>query len=246
MTGSSTWSDFTRENYRRLLNLALDKYTIRPVKKWRDDNATAIWRHDVDYSPQAALALAIIENNAEVEATYYFNLRSEFYNLFEQDVANIVKAIGGLGHEVGLHFDGQIYDLSSEQTLCEALRIEIAAFESLLSEKVRSFSFHNPNEETNLYKQHEYAGLINAYSTGLFEKFSYCSDSNGYWRFTPLEDFLNEGHSAVCVLTHPNWWQAIPLCPRDRIVRAVEGRSSATLKRYDEQLTKYGRKNMDS
>jgi hypothetical protein len=243
-TDTECWTDFTRANYRRLLRLAMNSYTLGTLAPFNAHAGTAFWRHDVDVSPQAALALASIEHEEGVAATYYFNLRSEFYNLLEQPNLQIGRRLAVMGHEIGLHFDAAQADLSSVAHLEHCLATERDILRDLLGVDVRSFSFHNPSEITAAFTEASYAGLRNAYGKDLMSRTAYCSDSNGYWRFTPLEQFLRAGHASVCVLTHPEWWQEEPLSPRDRIVRCVEGRAAATLRRYDASLQLYNRKNI--
>ena len=240
----NNWEDFTRVNYQFLLKMALHKYKIGTVADWQRLDLTGLWRHDVDCSPQSALAMAKIEHDEGVCATYYFMLRSNFYNVFEPAVVTIIQSIQAMGHEVGLHFDADQSDVSSAEALELALIKEKNALESVIGVDIRSFSFHNPSDKTAGFKDFSYAGLVNAYSSALFSRFKYSSDSNGYWRFTPLEEFLNQSHSEICVLTHPEWWQAEPLSPRERIARSVEGRAVATLHQYDTFLESAGRKNI--
>ena len=121
---------------------------------------------------------------------------------------------------------------------------EKLVFESVLGIDLKSFSFHNPSGTTAKFKDISYAGLINAYASELFDRFKYCSDSNGYWRFTPLEEFIQQNHPKVYVLTHPGWWQDEPLSPRERIVRIIKSRADETLLRYDKLIEKHGRKNI--
>lgn len=243
---TNNWEDFTRSNYRRLLKLAAGSYRLGAVADWRSGALTALWRHDVDFSPQSARALATIEREEGVRATYYFNLRSDFYNLFEPAVVSIVRDIHAMGHEVGIHLDAAEVDMSSADRLADALRREKIVIESLVGAEPTSFSFHNPSEKTTVFKDIAYAGLINAYGAELMAHYTYCSDSNGYWRFTPLGEFLRENHARIYVLTHPDWWQDEPMSPRERVVRSVQGRAAATLRRYDELLQTKGRNNIRS
>jgi len=238
------WSDFTRTNYRRLLQIAARTYGLTPVAEFDGSAGAGIWRHDVDASPQSALSLARIESEEGVRATYYFNLRSEFYNLLEPAVVRIAREIRDLGHEVGVHFDAAAADLDSVATLERDLAIERDVLRRLIGVEVASFSFHNPSQRTAPFAAPTYAGMRNAYAKDLMARVAYCSDSNGYWRYTPLEEFLRMGHESVCVLTHPEWWQDEPLSPRERIVRCVEGRAAATLERYDTLLLVNDRKNV--
>ncbi len=240
----NNWEDFTRTNYLRLLRIGASRYRVGTVADWTNKNLTGLWRHDVDCSPQAAIAIAKIEHQEGIQATYYFNLRSDFYNLLEPAVLSIVHTIHAMGHEVGVHLDAAQTDISSVQKLEDVLLKEKMVFEYIIGIEPKSFSFHNPYDKTALFKDISYAGLINAYSSELLTRFAYCSDSNGYWRFTSLEEFLQQNHPEICVLTHPDWWQDEPMSPRDRIVRSIEGRAAATLSGYDELLKKHKRKNI--
>jgi hypothetical protein len=222
----------------------MERYRLVRVSDYEETGRIAVWRHDVDLSPQAALAIGRIEAALGIRTTYYFNLHSEFYNLFEKPNTSVVRELERLGHEIGLHFDLNSYNLSDVTTFERLLALERNTMSSLLNIEVGSFSFHNPGALTSAYKAQNYAGLINAYCSELISRYEYCSDSNGYWRFIPLEEFLNMGHPAIYVLTHPGWWQRRPMSPRDRIIRSVEGRAAATARFYDKQLKRHGRKNI--
>jgi hypothetical protein len=240
------WADFTRLYYRCLLKVVALNYKIGPVSEYENENVTAIWRHDVDLSPQSALALAKIEKQKGIEASYFFNLRSEFYNFMEPEILTIVLSIRDMGHEVGVHLDAEQVDVSSAGSLEESLEREKIVFESVSGVKLKSFSFHNPTvvPETATYRDTTYAGLINAYSANFIDGFEYCSDSNGHWRFEPLGEFVQKNHPRIYVLTHPGWWPEEPMSPRERMTRAVSGRADAVFRQYDRFLEKHGRKNI--
>ena len=114
---TTSWADFTRSNYRRLLIMAKASYEIMPVGEFSARPQLALWRHDVDASPQAALAMASIEQELGVRATYYFNAKSEFYNLLEPAVSDIARRIAAMGHEVGVHFDAANADIADSVRL---------------------------------------------------------------------------------------------------------------------------------
>ena len=164
----------------------------------------------------------------------------------EPVILSIVQSISDMGHEVGAHLDTEQVDVSSTRSLEKSLEREKIVFESVSGVKLKSFSFHNPTvlSETATYRDATYAGLINAYSTNLDDGFEYCSDSNGYWRFVPLGEFVEKKHPKIYVLTHPGWWPEEPLSPRERLARAVNGRADAVLRQYDEFLEKHGRNNI--
>jgi hypothetical protein len=65
------FSDFTRENFRRLLRLARERYTFRTYANFARDERFLLWRHDVDFSPHAARKLAEIEADEGIVATLF-------------------------------------------------------------------------------------------------------------------------------------------------------------------------------
>ena len=144
-------TDFTRANYSRLLQKVSSTHKIGTVSQFKNSAITAIWRHDVDCSPQSALVFGKIEKELGVQATYYFNMRSDFYNLFESAVADIVSQLHAMGHEVGLHFDAALSDVSDVKLLKESLEKEKTIFQNIFKFELKSFSFHNPSEATQKY-----------------------------------------------------------------------------------------------
>lgn len=225
-------TDFTEAAYDRLVRLALQHYRFGSFADWRDaPPRTVLWRHDLDFSVHRALALARIEADAGARATYFLNLHSAYYNALESEVANRVREIVALGHELGLHFD-PAFETSRDQL--EALAAERRLLEDVFDVPVRSFSLHNPVVAAWSSEDDEVAGMVNTYGQSLRERFAYCSDSHGVWRHRRLQDVLDEASDErLHVLTHPEWWVPEPLSPRDRVTRAIEGRAARTQERYD-------------
>ncbi len=239
------FSDFTLESYRRLLGLALRSYEFRRFDDFRDAERFVLWRHDVDLCPRSALALARIEAEAGVSATYFFGLHSEFYNLLEAETTECAKEIGALGHSFGLHFDCSFHDIRNETRLAEELRRERALVEQILNGSIRVFSYHNPTAMELSFSELEYGGLINTYSHYFRSRVGYCSDSNGYWRHRRLEDVLQRAaDERLQVLTHPGWWQERAMSPRQRVQLCIDRRAARTAARYDRLLAEAGRENV--
>ncbi|WP_417328575.1 hypothetical protein [Halarcobacter sp.] len=234
--------DFTESNYENLLGKVKNNaifYSEIDIK-----NSFTLWRHDVDFSIHRAYALANIEKRMNVKATYFLQLGAEFYNIFEQEIKEIVFKIRDLGHQIGLHFDPTQYKINTKEDLEKYLNFEKNILENLFQVEIKVFSFHNPTEEILKYDDFKYSGMINTYAKYFKENVEYCSDSNGYWRYKRLEDFLNEKHKKIQVLTHPSWWQKEIMSPRDRIQRCIDGRANNTAKKYDGLLDEHGRKNV--
>lgn len=94
--------DFTVTQYARLIDAALAAdWTFLTVREYLSSDAPPenfiVLRHDVDRRVENALALARLEADRGVTATYYFRTST-----FDADV---VRKIGDLGHEVGYHYE---------------------------------------------------------------------------------------------------------------------------------------------
>lgn len=203
-----------------------------------------LWRHDIDHSIHRAKKLAVLEKKYFIKATYFLQLGSFFYNIFEEEIKELVLNILSLGHQIGLHFDPTQYKINTKEDLEKYLNFEKNILENLFQVEIKVFSFHNPTEEILKYDDFKYSDMINTYAKYFKENVEYCSDSNGYWRYKSLEDFLNEKHTKIQVLTHPGWWQKEAMSPRNRIQRCIDGRANNTAKKYDGLLDKHGRENV--
>ncbi len=205
-----------------------------------------LWRHDIDFSPQAAVKLAEREAAADVVATYFVSLHSDFYNLLERDVTDCVRHLLRLGHDVGLHFDAEYIRVADDRELGSALARERQILDDLLDVRPRVFSFHNPGERTAMFRAADYAGMVNAAGAYFYGDVGFCSDSNGYWRGRRLENVLMAPtDERIQVLTHPEMWQDLAMSPRQRVERCIDGRARRTRERYDRLLRDHGRENID-
>ena len=240
-------NDFTIDRFCELIRLAQKSYHFSNYCELPLKEGGILWRHDIDYSLNRALRLAKLEFKMGVHATYFINPHCEFYNPLEKSQAKIIDEILAMGHEIGLHFDADYYDVTSESELDAHVKYEASVLEHFFGVKLSAFSFHNPNEFLLGCDKEQYGGLINCYSSYFRNKVGYCSDSNGYWRYRRLEDVLREAkETKLQVLTHPGWWQEEVMYPRNRILRATEGRAKAVMNHYDDALKEHGRLNVSA
>jgi hypothetical protein len=240
-------NDFTEQAFRELLRkLKAEGYRFAGYGD-AGEGRHVIWRHDVDFSMHRAAALAEIEAEEGVFATYFVNPRSSFYNLLEPAIMELVRRISRLGHEIGLHFDSPAYATEKWELdfLERCVERERHLLQLALEAPIRSLSWHNPDLSNLLdFDVEEIAGMKNAYSRRLRNEYRYCSDSNGYWRFQPMSDVIAEGHPRLHLLTHPEWWTKEGLTPSERVDRAILGRARRVRRDYDTGLEKAGRRNV--
>lgn len=237
--------DFTRENYRRLVQLAAAKYPVTSYPDADFRERFVLWRHDVDMSIHASEHLAEIEAEAGVKATYFLLVHSHYYNLFEVETRDRVRRILALGHAIALHFDHGFHRVSSVSQLESALVTEQRWLEDLFAAPIESFSFHDPDAFALSCRAERYAGLINCYAERFQSAAGYCSDSNGYWRHRRLEEVLAAAtDERLQVLTHPEWWLAEVMSPRQRVHYCIDGRAAYLKTRYDEGMKAIDRLNV--
>lgn len=238
--------DFTTEKYRTILLKAKKRFCFVTFREINATGEISLWRHDVDFSPHRALALALMEAEVGVVSTYFFQVSSRFYNLFEPEITLIVRKIAALGHDIGLHFDPEVLEDGVSSDHESILILQANLLENIANKKIAVFSLHNPTTISGIAFDEPFCGgLLNATHPSLREEFSYCSDSNGIWRFRPLEAMiLDEKITKLYVLTHPEWWQVSSMAPRSRVQRCIEGRAAFSLKYYDMLLMANNRPNI--
>jgi hypothetical protein len=242
-----SFSDFTETEYMRLLEAAKQTHSFCFFDDYSNIRNPVLWRHDVDISVHRAAWMAGAENKLSVKATYYFMLHSWSYNLLEKDIQRLITKISTLGHSIGLHFDPLFYnDCDNANALEFYLRREKLLLEDISGVEVRTFSYHNPTEVILSMNDDIYGGMINAYSQTIRAKFTYCSDSNGYWRHESIGNVIrNNPKKPLHILTHPEWWQKDIMSPMQRFKRSLDGRMNDTYQKTMDVLKSGGRNYVD-
>jgi hypothetical protein len=237
VSGDWHFEDFTEASYREILEAATARYAFEPFGTTTSE-PHVLWRHDVDYSVHRAVVLARLEAEMGLRATYFLSLHSDLYNLLEPAVHTRAREIAALGHWLGVHFDPGFHADRTLPALAGRAAWEARLLEDALDAPVRVLSLHNPSVSgTEDLDVEELGGLVHAGARSIRDRYAYVSDSNGYWRFERLPEVLAASeHQRLHVLTHPEWWQAQPMSPRERIVRCIEGRGRASQATYDELL----------
>lgn len=175
--------DFTEREYDALVRLAASHYRFIGFDCLDLPKPVVLWRHDVDCSPQRAVALAQIEARHGVRATYFVNLHSDFYNLLEPSNVEAVLGIVELGHNLGLHFDPHAVS-KFDSDLDPWVARERQLLQDVFGVEVRAFSTHNPTLVDALDRRDTAAGMVNASGADLASRFesaptrTACGDSS--------------------------------------------------------------------
>ena len=167
----------------------------------KDKSHQVILRHDIDYDLECAYKAALVEHRLGIKSTYFFLLRSGFYNLFEERAYSLVLEIQNLGHEVSLHFDPLLYE-----DAILGLDFEKKVFKEMFFIDVKIISIHRPSE---FYLNHDgdINGVEHTYQSKFAKNLKYFSDSTGIWRFgNPLDSREYMNRESMQLLIHPVWW----------------------------------------
>ncbi len=162
-----------------------------------------ILRHDVDSSLIAALKMAKIENELDVQSTYFILFHSEFFNIFDVESSKIIHEILDLGHQIGLHYNENFISTNNLDPT-ETILQEINLLNHHYGTNVNTVSCHDTtaNKRLTLELPKE---ILDAYDPIFFKNRKYISDSAQYWR----EGCFCQNHSLhknLQILIHPMWW----------------------------------------
>ncbi len=238
--------DFTIAAYAELVSAAASRYRFLRFAESSTEGEVALWRHDIDFSPQRALAMARVEAASGVPATYFVQVSSRYYSIFEPEIAAILRQIVALGHDIGLHFDAEVCAHQSLPDYDRRIAFEAKVLEEVAETRVDSFTLHNPTTLVGVSLSEQYrGGLMNGSFAKLRANFSYCSDSNDLCRFRSLAEMIDDPMThRLYALTHPEWWQSEPMLPRQRLQRCIDGRKVRSENYYDALLTTNNRPNI--
>ncbi len=213
---------FSLQGYRALL-LALrgHGYSLVPVTTMKTRIAkSAHIRHDVDLHLYGVDRIARIEADLGVSATYYILMTGPYNPLSSQNLA-VLKTLLEMGHEIGLHYDLQIYP-ESLTAASERINLEIALLEHAVGCEIRTIVRHQPYlGGTDPFKQH--SKLLNAHDPAYESGMIYVSDSCRLWRKDSTNRiFSMDPEQHLHLSTHPELWLDESIAdPRQYIEKCV-------------------------
>lgn len=192
----------TLSDYRTFLQMFLERgYQFKSFSDVLREKENIILRHDIDFSTDYALKAALIEADLGISSTFFFLIRSEFYNVLSPKNYDNINKIKDLGHDISIHFDPTLYD-----DFELGLKKERQDFRNLFNVEINTISLHRPSKfflECNELID----GLKHTYLPEYFQSLKYFADSTGVWRFGhPIhsEEVLNM--KSLQILIHPIWW----------------------------------------
>ncbi len=116
------------------------------------DRRHLVLRHDVDMCLDRAAAMATVEAELGVSASYFLLVDTEMYNVGSRHARNLVGEILRHGHKIGLHFDGSGVPEGDVDALHKEVRLECEILEQHIhdigycADSGGEFRFHHPLE----------------------------------------------------------------------------------------------------
>lgn len=224
--------DFTYKGYETLIELLAEQnYAFCNYHNYSLHTRCVILRHDIDNSLEAALRLGGVEERLCISSTFFILLTSNFYNPASAKNLAAIRALQGMGHEIGLHFDEMAYggELTPEQTVA-AIQKEASILADILETPVTTVSMHRPSRAT-LEANLVIPGIINSYGQTFFHDFKYLSDSRRCWR-EPVEAIIQSGeYDRLHILTHAFWYHDREETIEESVKNYIQ---SANNERYDQ------------
>lgn len=167
---------------------------------WNDENCI-ILRHDVDFDLKAAYNVSLIEEECGVESTFFIMTTCDTYNPLSPKNRLMLLKMANNGFEIGLHFDPTVYGDIPQNELNSKVDLEVKILESIIGQKIKSISLHNPSIHGQYPK---FEGYINAYNMDFFNDESYMSDSCMNFRGKDPFEFVSKANEKpIQILLHP-------------------------------------------
>lgn len=178
--------DFTLDEYRALLaTLEGQGYRAHTFADYHAAGGAlasphVLLRHDVDRLPGRALALARVEAEAGVRATYFFRTRPVSFH------PPTIRAVAALGHEIGYHYECLADTRGDVDAAWDLFRRELERFAPF--GRVASIAMHgrplSPWDSRAMWERHDYraAGVaLEAYRDIDWAVYRYVTDTGRCW-----------------------------------------------------------------
>lgn len=212
-------SSFTLSSYHAILETALNNgYQFLGFNQIGQEHSSysCLLRHDVDSELWSCSAMADIEEELGISATYFLMLRSTSYNLFCIESREIIERLLKGGHHIGLHFMVELCEHDTIELLSEKVLAEVKMINHEIGVNIHAVSFHHPSEVI-LNNNILIGSLINTYNKIQMGDYFYVSDSNMVWRHQrPGEIFAHYVYPRIQLLIHPMWWTSEPMTLKEK------------------------------
>jgi hypothetical protein len=203
--------NFTLHHYKETLELAKSMNycfsTFKDYERNKNKNKIIILRHDVDFDVKNIYHLLKIENELNIQATYFFRLHSK-ENLFSLNNYKLIKMLLKNNHEIGLHHEFDFSEIIKENWINQ-IKAEKKIIETMFKIPLVTVCPHEPSRTNNPINEEniKLTGFLhNPYSKKFMTELKYISDSSARWREGCMCNFIKKETPRLQILVHPFWW----------------------------------------
>lgn len=217
--------DFTYKVYDHLLDCILQAgyqvVTVRDYLKGTESQLTLILRHDVEWNPYRALALAKIEEAYGCRSTFYFRVDTKAFHL------SIMRQLQEKGFEIGYHFNTLDRCRGNFQKAIALFERELEQLRKVGIDVKTVCSHGDPRAPKRGYKVNNEIflrdpdlrfrnGLLGeAYLDVDFSRLQYISDAGARWnRISSTKELMlrisQKEWPLIYILVHPDYWSRSP------------------------------------
>lgn len=191
---------------------------ISEMKRCESDLVVFL-RHDVDFSLTLSLPMAEAEAVLGVKSTYFL-LITGYYNLFHADNRQAIRRLSELGHEVGLHYDLEVFPRDFRLAYDELMK-QAAILKRLCGSCIESIAMHQPHRgHGDQFLNCD--DFTNPHDPRLQRDLLYVSDSCRAWRDESLLSCISSNPpQRVLFNTHPELYLAENMPDRMRYLHEV-------------------------
>ena len=209
--------NFSLQHYVDSLKLATRKgYSFRTMEEFNKQHRElvekkqkiVVLRHDIDFDPELALAVAQTEEELGIKSTYFIRIHAKYYSPFSFNTYGVIKKIMKMGHEIGLHFDAGFAEHFNDNPK-EMLLRDKEILEKIIGRPLTGISTHEPSRTGFVLSKNllmKYGFEYDAYSDIFLNDMKYISDSGCRWREGCMCEFIEKDIHLLCILVHPFWW----------------------------------------
>ena len=228
--------EYTLESYRQGLQGMKDSgYIFIPFSQYRKDvGLYALLRHDILFSPERALSLAVEEKKMDIRATYFVDLHSPWYNACEIHVKKILRIIMDLGHYLGLYINPAFWDIPLSCFPTErVVKKDRRVFEIYFPYSVSAVGFDNEERFTS-FTSESYDNLINADSDEVNMRYKSITLTQSLFNSVRIPD--GEMQSNIQLSICPVYWTVDYMPLKKKVVTSIVNRMGKYYKNYRDRI----------
>lgn len=240
---------FSYEEYRKIINKVRCHLPIIRFDDVKFDTTQyCVIRHDVEFSVQRALMLAMVEQELGINSTFVYQISNNNYNPFSHKNKAGILDVAKAGHDIGVHVHLGNFDERHESI--ESYIVKQANLLSIaLDYPINKFSIHRPLKK-DIEVPIRIPGYINMSDSQFFTYSDdpikcndmpvlYLADSNHDWKYGHPLDINFRQTKKVQLNFHPFSWSEKGLDNWNNFLILTKEKQIESLNSINEEIKTY-------